>query len=688
MKPMSLTTPESIAREYGGNKQKIAEAARLGLLDPTAAVMAGMFIDKMRAAATAEQAQNTTVAQDILGGGLQALPTPQQQQVPPMPAQGAMQAQQPQQSAPVRPELMQGVAALPTGNVGEYAGGGIVAFGTGGDTEEDERRRATPLHEYAERGGAYSNPESLFVPTETGMEVFDVSEPRREIRSTPFAPDFTMGARTPQERLAAQLAFPPSTIGKATKEAPPDLRIPSRGSSKTRNRLIDPEFRTDDPVKIAAEKIKILQGELENQKQALAIAKAPDEKTRAEANIKEIQREISIASKGLKGAKVKPSAAKPDSGIVQLPPDDPRAKALYDERMRRDAGVKELPQDFVGQARRITEGVYPASEKPTELTVDTAFEQSKKFLDKAGVDLNAFKKQREDIEEERRGFAKDKEEAKTMRILEAAAGILSGTSPFAAVNIGKGMTPAIQGLGSDIKEFQKNERALRAAERQLYIDEQKFNLTRASDAQAQMLKSQDRVDKYNQNKAGLIGDLTKSLVSVAGQKDVARVYTEGNIELQRMRELAPPDIVKLSDRLKADMPGKSERERLEAAADILYPGRGLSAVIGAESKASQAINEEFQNQLFTDKKLQETYKKANAGDPAAQREIDAVRKSIRDRIYANLPALSSARGGVGAAPQIGGATMPGQFSVTAPNGKVYNFPSKEQADAFRAQIGG
>lgn len=687
MKPMSLVTPEAIAREYGGNKKKIADAARMGLLDPTAAVLAGMFIDKMRAAATAEQAQDTTVAQDILGGGLQALPTPQQQQVPPMPAQAAMQAQQPQVQQPQPPQPQTapmtaasgGIMHIPAGNVGEYANGGIVAFGAGGDTEEDEIRRMTPPHEYVP-GRRRSDAELFEVPVDIGMEERSIFEP------------FSMRPTTsPQERLAAQLAFPPSTIGKVTKEAPPDLRIPSRGSSKTRNRLIDPEFRTDDPVKIAAEKIKILQGELENQKQALAIAKAPDEKARAEANIKEIQREISIASKGAKGAKVKPSAepvASDALGIKQLSPDDPRARAMYDERMRRDAGVKEIPPDFVGQARRITEGVYPASERPTELTVDTAFEQSKKFLDKAGVDLDAFKKQREDIAEERKGFAKDKEEAKTMRILEAAAGILSGTSPFAAVNIGKGMTPAIQGLGSDIKEFQKNERALRAAERQLYMDEQKFNLTRASDAQAQMLKSQDRVIEYNKNKAGLIGDLTKSLVSVAGQKDVARVYTEGNIELQKMRELAPPDIVKLSDRLKADMPGKSERERLEAAADILYPGRGLSAVIGAESKASQAINEEFQNQLFTDKKLQETYKKANAGDPAAQREIDAVRKSIRDRIYANLPALSSARGGVGAAPQIGGGTMPGQFSVTAPNGKVYNFPSKEQADAFRAQIGG
>lgn len=669
---MSLTTPESIAREYGGNKKKIAEAARMGLLDPTAAVMAGMFIDKMRAAATAEQAQDTTVAQDILGGGLGALPTPPQQQTPPMPAQAAMQAQQAQpQAAPVRPELMQGVAALPADNIGEYAGGGIVAFADRGLVEDEDF-----IGRIAERGVP---PDDQF-PYGYREEDFGPQD-RRQIRSNPFAPDFTMGPRTPQERLAAQLAFPPSAIGTAVKEAPPDLTIPSRGSSKARNRLIDPEFRTSDPAKIARAKLDILQGELATQQQIAAAAKDPADKARAEANIKEIQREISIASRG----KVAPSAAKPASDIVQLSPDDPRAKALYDQRMRRDAGAEGVPPDYVGQARRITEGVYPASEKPTELTVDTAFEQSKKFLDKAGVDLEVFKKQREDIAEERRGYEKDKKQAGALRILEAAAGILSGESQYGMVNIGKGLAPAVQGLGSDIKEFQKNERALRAAERQLAMDEQKFNLTRASDAQAQMLKSQDRVMEYNKNKANLIGDLTKSFISVAGQKDVAKIYTEGYKELEEMRQKAPPDIVKLADRLKTDMPGKSERERLEAAADILYPGRGLSAIIGAESKASQAINEQFANELFTDKKLQETFKKANAGDPAAQKEIDAVMARIRARVYKNLPALSSARGGA----DVPGVTPPpGQFSVTAPNGTTYYFPNKEQADAFKAQIGG
>jgi len=231
------------------------------------------------------------------------------------------------------------------------------------------------------------------------------------------------------------------------------------------------------------------------------------------------------------------------------------------------------------------------------------------------------------------------------------------------------LAPAVQGLASDVKEFQKNERALRAAERQLTADEQKFNITRASDAQAQMLQSQARVDRYNEKKVGLIGDLTGRMISNAGQKDVAQIYAGSSIKLEELRQLAPPDIVKLADRLKKDMPGKTEQQRLEAAAEILYPGRGLAAVIGAESKASQAIEEQFQDELFTDKKLRETNTKAQRGDADAQREIDAVRKKIRDRVYANRPLLSSR---MGETPQTGAAPpRPTTLPTNAPPGSAF-----------------
>lgn len=626
MKPMSLTSPEDIAREYGGNKKKISEAARIGLLDPTSALLAGMFIDKMRAAAAAEQSQDTTVAQDIFGGGLQALqpqqavPTPQPQS--PQPAPQAAPQPQLAQAAPPTPQPMMaasgGIMHIPAGDVGNYAGGGIVAFADRGLVDEDEIRRMTPPHEYVE-GRGYSSPEAFAVP----MGEIE----RRQI----FDP-FSMGATTPRDRLAAQLAFPPSEIGKVVNAPTPSMEIPSR-SGKSRNRLIDPEFRTSDPAKLSKAKLDILQGELANQKQALATAKAPDEKARAEANIREIQREISIASRG----KVGPSAAATDTPVTNVPPRKGEA----------------APQDFVGQARGIAESVYPASEKPTELNVDTAFEQSQKFLDKAGVDLNVFKKQKEDIAEERRGMAKDKKQAGAFRILEAAAGILSGESQYGMVNIGKGLTPAVQGLASDVKEFQKNERALRAAERQLAVDEQKFNLTRASDAQAQMLKSQDRVMEYNKNKAGLVGDITKSFISTAGSKEVAEVYTKGYAEVQKIKAAETPDAVKslnaLADSLKKDMPGSTQQQRLQAASSLLRPERTMNASIGAISKLRQDVDKAFNERTLMDPTYKALQDKAAKGDADAQKQLDAKKDAM---FLEGMQRLEN--------------TMPGVFGVTPP----------------------
>lgn len=82
-KPYSIQSPEQIAKDYGGNKQKIAEAMQMGVVDPTAGTLAGMFIDRMRSAAQAEQAPQQTVAQKVFAppaplpmGGMPPAPAP------------------------------------------------------------------------------------------------------------------------------------------------------------------------------------------------------------------------------------------------------------------------------------------------------------------------------------------------------------------------------------------------------------------------------------------------------------------------------------------------------------------------------------------------------------------------------------------------------------------------------------
>lgn len=150
-KPFSIQSPEDIAKEYAGNKQKIAQAMQLGVVDPTAGVLAGMFIDRMRSAQMQEQAPQATVAQQVMGGaqpvpsatpsgGLGATPQAMPQPAPPMAPEMGM--------APPQGEAPMGMAEggivgldVPEGMFDEpsnggfddgYAGGGLVAFSDGG----------------------------------------------------------------------------------------------------------------------------------------------------------------------------------------------------------------------------------------------------------------------------------------------------------------------------------------------------------------------------------------------------------------------------------------------------------------------------------------------------------------------------------------------------------------------------
>ncbi len=162
-KPYRLQSPEDIAKDYGGNKQKIAQAMQMGVVDPTAGVLAGMFIDRMRAAQMQEQAPQATVAQQVMGGAPAQAPLAQAGGLgatapasPPMaPQGGAPMAPPPMEAAPPMQAPPPGMAAggvfeapymaggglseLPLPDTmfdedrnGGYAGGGIVAF-AGGD---------------------------------------------------------------------------------------------------------------------------------------------------------------------------------------------------------------------------------------------------------------------------------------------------------------------------------------------------------------------------------------------------------------------------------------------------------------------------------------------------------------------------------------------------------------------------
>jgi hypothetical protein len=172
-KPFSIQAPEDIAKEYAGNKQMIAQAAQMGVVDPTAAVLAGMFIDRMRSAQVMEAGQMPSVAQQVLGGQPPAPPappaglgaTPEGAAMPPMDAAPQM-GPPPQEMAPPQemPSMAEGGMVPPyasggglsdvpipdgmfdepsNGGFGDgYAGGGMVAFAPGGDVDFERFRKA------------------------------------------------------------------------------------------------------------------------------------------------------------------------------------------------------------------------------------------------------------------------------------------------------------------------------------------------------------------------------------------------------------------------------------------------------------------------------------------------------------------------------------------------------------------
>jgi len=106
------------------SKQELGRMAQMGMIEPQKAMMAGMMRDRVAKEDT--KPPTSTVAQDVLG--LQ----PPQTQAQPQPQQ-ATQAGLPQLAQVQPQQTAAGIESLPAGDVGNYAGGGIVAFDEGGE---------------------------------------------------------------------------------------------------------------------------------------------------------------------------------------------------------------------------------------------------------------------------------------------------------------------------------------------------------------------------------------------------------------------------------------------------------------------------------------------------------------------------------------------------------------------------
>ncbi len=238
-KPYSLQSPEQIAKDYGGNKQKIAEAMQMGILDPTAGTLAAMFIDRMRNAVQQEAAPQQTVAQQVFAPPAPAMPqgmpaglgaTPEAAAMPAPAAAPPMGMPSPQAGPGMAmggmvPPYMAGGGLtdlpLPDGMFDEpsnggfndgYRGGGLVAFAGGTDEDAVVDPNAPPEASLAnaEIGGdvaAVDSDEILVrgrLPTYLSPTLYNMPSDRTDFRPTISGNLGVIDTRSPRATQRAQ----------------------------------------------------------------------------------------------------------------------------------------------------------------------------------------------------------------------------------------------------------------------------------------------------------------------------------------------------------------------------------------------------------------------------------------------------------------------------------------------------
>lgn len=448
--PFSLQSPEAIAKEYGGNKQAIARAAQMGLVDPTAAVLAGMFIDRMRGAAAQEQAPQQTVAQAVL--------EPQPQMQPQM-------AQMPMaQEMPVQPMAGGGLADLPVDDSmfpSEYAGGGIVAFSAGNQVRTD------PYRAYIPGRGAYRlSPED---------EERLVREGRREFVKPTF----------------------------------------SEALGQMRSMFVDPtvEYLSTDPIKQT-----LLGDSVAASPAPFTPVGVPAGGPMTAADLRRLEAERGDAY--LTGPGLTPEQSAANVAAARQAPEAAGQAAAA------PAGFN--VEDIIARSGRMARGLIP-EETAAVPTIAQANLQTEEELRVAGFDPDLIKKQRAELETEKAGLAEDRKTAMNMRLIEAGLGIMAGESANAFANIGKGATPALQGLSKDIKELKTAERAYNQAQRDLDKKQNEFALGKAGMNRSVVEKAQQRVDDRAKEIRDLQGGLAKTMLAGEIQKDIAKASLGGRI---------------------------------------------------------------------------------------------------------------------------------------------------------------
>lgn len=235
------------------------------------------------------------------------------------------------------------------------------------------------------------------------------------------------------------------------------------------------------------------------------------------------------------------------------------------------------------------------------------------------------------------------------------------------------------------------------------------NLQRAEDL-GFVKNASGKIEKAQGHLADIEKNISTTQASIAGQMSAAE-RSQAEIEARAKEAAAnrgvqlqiaklhaagqPLDVQKVMEMPQFNLAhgNKDPETRLKIATELLAgrrasPEKTQNALINATKDAAK----EWTKLIGIGGRLSQIAKRAENADPKISGPAKAQLEAARQRHYAGFdleaPSLSDEAGYISGAPQAATpATGAGQFSVSAPNGKVYFFRTQEAADQFATSIG-
>jgi hypothetical protein len=174
---------------------------------------------------------------------------------------------------------------------------------------------------------------------------------------------------------------------------------------------------------------------------------------------------------------------------------------------------------LLAQADAITKA--SSGTAPNVLTTKQGVERIYDAMREAGFDPKFFEKRVGELTKEKEQSKLDRREAAWLRTLEGAFETLGGESPYGFVNFGKGAAKAVKGIQEDLKDIKKIDRERDKAIRDVQAAEQDFRKSAGLTGLKEVQESQNRLDRFNEQRANRTNDLARTLYSGEIQKYVA-----------------------------------------------------------------------------------------------------------------------------------------------------------------------